>query len=128
MNNQRLETEHFNTMAIKPSFIRFALAIVLASVGTITQAAMNPKTELDHCNVVWDSPSTNSSGSMPLGNGDIGVNAWVEENGDLVFFISKTDAWSDCGRLLKLGQVRLPPSLTARPTTPLWKGNCATAK
>ena len=72
---------------------------------------------LDSCNVVWDSPSTNSSGSMPLGNGDIGVNAWVEENGDLLFFISKTDAWSDCGRLLKLGQVRvrLTPSLAARP-------------
>lgn len=72
---------------------------------------------LDACNVVWDSPSTNSSGSMPLGNGDIGVNAWVEENGELVFFVSKTDAWTDSGRLVKLGQVRvrLKPSLAARP-------------
>ena len=41
---------------------------------------------------------------MPLGNGDIGMNVWVEENGDLLFFISKTDSWSDAGRLLKLGQ------------------------
>ena len=69
------------------------------------------------CNVIWDSPSQNSSGSMPLGNGDIGMNVWVEENGDLLFFISKTDSWSDAGRLLKLGQVRvrLNPSLAARP-------------
>jgi hypothetical protein len=44
---------------------------------------------------------------MPLGNGDIGLNAWVEENGDLVFFISKTDSWTDSGRLVKLGQVRV---------------------
>ena len=53
---------------------------------------------------------------MPLGNGDIGLNAWVEENGDLVFFISKTDAWTDSGRLVKLGQVRvrLTPSLAAQ--------------
>jgi len=54
---------------------------------------------------------------MPLGNGETGLNVWVEENGDLFFFISGTDAWSDAGRLLKLGQVRvhLTPSLAARP-------------
>ena len=63
--------------------------------------------QLAACDVVWDSPSTNSSGSMPLGNGDIGLNAWVEASGDLVFFISKTDAWTDCGRMVKLGQVRV---------------------
>ena len=67
----------------------------------------NPTNPLDACNVVWDSPSKDSGGSMPLGNGDIGLNAWVEENGDLVFFISKTDSWTDSGRLVKLGQVRV---------------------
>ena len=44
---------------------------------------------------------------MPIGNGDIGLNVWVEENGDLLFYISKTDAWSGNGRLLKLGRVRV---------------------
>ncbi|MEN6603290.1 MAG: DUF5703 domain-containing protein, partial [Bryobacteraceae bacterium] len=44
--------------------------------------------------VTWDSPSRDSSGSMPLGNGDIGLNLWVEEGGDLLFYISKTDALS----------------------------------
>jgi len=65
-------------------------------------------------NVVWDSPSKDQHGSMPLGNGDIGVNTWVEPTGDLVFVISKTDAWDDNGRLLKVGKVRLkcdPPLL-----------------
>ena len=85
--------------------------------GPSGNAALDPTAELDRCNVVWDRPSTNSSGSMPLGNGDIGLNVWVEESGDLVFFISKTDAWTDCGRLVKLGQVRvrLSPSLATRP-------------
>lgn len=80
-------------------------------------APPDPMAELDRCNVVWDSPSADSTGSMPLGNGDIGLNAWVETNGDLVFFIAKTDAWSDAGRLVKLGQVRvrLMPSLPASP-------------
>lgn len=63
--------------------------------------------ELDACNVVWTSPSREHSGSMPLGNGDISVNAWVEESGDLVFFIGKTDSWDDNGRLLKVGKVRV---------------------
>ena len=30
-------------------------------------------------NVVWNSPSTGANGSMPLGNGEVGVNLWVEK-------------------------------------------------
>ncbi|MCK5805367.1 MAG: hypothetical protein KAI66_21230 [Lentisphaeria bacterium] len=63
--------------------------------------------ELEHLDVVWQEPSRDSSGSMPLGNGDVGINLWVEPGGDLLFYISKTDAWSGNGRLLKLGLVRV---------------------
>jgi len=62
---------------------------------------------LDQYNVVWDSPSKDAHGSMPLGNGDVGINAWVEEDGDLVFYISKTDAWDENARLCKIGRVRV---------------------
>ena len=62
---------------------------------------------LSQYNVVWGTPSKGSSGSMPIGNGDIGLNVWVEEGGDLLFYISKTDAWSENARLLKLGRVRV---------------------
>ncbi len=62
---------------------------------------------LSDYNVTWTTPSLNSSGSMPLGNGDIGLNVWVESNGDLLFYISKSDAWSEAGRLLKIGRVRV---------------------
>lgn len=95
--------------------------LTLIACQTARAAAPGPEEKpcnpLDACNVVWDSPSKDSGGSMPLGNGDIGLNAWVEENGDLVFFISKTDAWTDSGRLVKLGQVRvrLTPALAAKP-------------
>ena len=38
-----------------------------------------------HANVVWNTPSRNSSESMPCGGGDIGMNVWVE-NGDILFY------------------------------------------
>lgn len=37
---------------------------------------------------------------MPLGNGDIGLNVWVEDGGDLLFYLSKTDAWDENARLI----------------------------
>ena len=69
----------------------------------------------DPYRVTWDSPSTDSSGSMPLGNGDIGLNVWVEGEDDLAFLIGKTDAWSGNARLLKVGRVRV--SLDPNPFT-----------
>ncbi len=67
-------------------------------------------------NVVWDSPSKDAHGSMPLGNGDVGINAWVDEMGDLVFYVSKTDAWDENARLCKIGRVRVKfdPPLTPK--------------
>jgi hypothetical protein len=64
--------------------------------------------ELNSYNVVWTSPSTNGSpGSMPIGNGDITANVWVENNGgDLMMYIGKSDTWSEGTRLLKLGRMR----------------------
>ena len=79
----------------------------------VTQSNNSFEKGIETCNVVWDSPSQNSFGSMPTGNGDIGINLWVEEGGDLLFYLSKTDAWSENGRLLKLGKLRL--SLSPNP-------------
>jgi hypothetical protein len=78
-------------------------------------AVTGPSEELARYNVVWDSPSQDAAGSMPLGNGEVGLNLWVEPNGDLLFYIARTDAWSECNRLLKLGRVRV--SLSPNPLT-----------
>jgi hypothetical protein len=66
-----------------------------------------PLSGLEKYNVVWDSPSRDAWGTMPAGNGDISLNVWVEESGDLLFYIGKTDIWDDNSRLLKLGRVRV---------------------
>jgi alpha-L-fucosidase 2 len=76
-------------------------ALLVSVQVSHAQSAVSPY------NVVWNTPSDRASGSMPLGNGDIGLNVWVESGGDLVFYISKTDAWSENLRLLKLGRVRV---------------------
>jgi hypothetical protein len=65
---------------------------------------------LQEYNVIWDSPSRDSSGSMPLGNGDIGLNVWVEADGDLLLLIAKTDAWEENSINLKLGRIRIKVS------------------
>jgi len=47
---------------------------------------------------------------MPLGNGDVGMNVWVEGNGDLLFYISKVDAFDAAHCLPKLGRIRITSS------------------
>ncbi|NLH99199.1 MAG: LamG domain-containing protein [Chthonomonadales bacterium] len=85
---------------------RVVEAVILTTL-LASGIAAEPADPLDAYNVVWRSPSRDSNGSMPIGNGDIGLNVWVEEDGDLRFYISKTDAWDEHCRLLKLGRVRL---------------------
>ncbi|MBE0537116.1 MAG: hypothetical protein IH624_15755, partial [Phycisphaerae bacterium] len=75
--------------------------------------ALATAASLENYEVVWDSPGRGSADSMPLGNGDVGVNVWTEANGDLVFYISKTDSWDDNSRLVKVGRVRVRPGLKA---------------
>ena len=90
---------------------RNVLTCAVFLVGEMIGRGETPKIPqadpLDSYNVVWNSPSENAHGSMPLGNGDVGVNAWVEEKGDLVFYVSKTDAWDENARLCKIGRVRV---------------------
>jgi len=34
-------------------------------------------------------------------------NVWTEQNGDLVLLVAKSDAWTEHGKLVKLGRVRV---------------------
>lgn len=57
--------------------------------------------------VTWKTLGTNENSSMPLGNGDVALNVWTEQNGDIVLLIAKSDTWSENGQLLKPGRVRV---------------------
>lgn len=56
---------------------------------------------------VWSSLGTNENDSMPIGNGDLAANVWTEQNGDLVFLVAKSDAFTEWGKLVKLGRIRV---------------------
>ena len=77
----------------------------------LTGCSDNLMQKYEKYNVIWDSQSKDSWGSMPVGNGDIGANVWVTADGELQFFISKTDAFSENARLLKIGKVKFTPNI-----------------
>jgi len=81
----------------------------------VVSCSASEEPKVSDYNVVWDSPSQNAAGSMPIGNGEVGANFWVEPSGDMVFYISRTDAWSETGELYKLGRIRVStqPAITS---------------
>lgn len=93
--------------------------LFLATATALSAALLSPaarSAEVSRYDVVWDSPSYDSAGSMPLGNGDVTLNVWTEPSGDILFYVAKGDALSEINRLLKLARVRLslaPDALSA---------------
>ncbi|GAB3325066.1 DUF5703 domain-containing protein [Larkinella ripae] len=61
---------------------------------------------VDAYNLVWTSPSKNSSEAIPCGGGDIGLNVWVEK-GDLLVYIGRSGTFDHNNTVLKLGRLRL---------------------
>lgn len=59
-----------------------------------------------HANVIWNTPSRNSSESMPCGGGDIGMNIWVEED-DILFYLSRSGTFDENNCQLKQGRFRI---------------------
>jgi len=57
-------------------------------------------------NVVWESQSNNSSESMAVGGGDIGLNVWVEDD-ELMFYMARSGTFDENNQMLKLGRVRI---------------------
>lgn len=78
---------------------KFYLIVVMLFVGVSALWSQ-------HANVVWNTPSHNSSESMPCGGGDIGMNIWVEE-GDILFYVSRSGTFDENNCQLKQGRFRL---------------------
>ncbi|WP_243348063.1 DUF5703 domain-containing protein [Parabacteroides sp. FAFU027] len=83
--------------------VAFSGLLFLSIFSSQLQAQTN---SLSSYEVTWHKQSVNSSESMPCGGGDIGLNVWVE-NGDILFYISRSGTFDENNAMLKLGRVRL---------------------
>ena len=68
---------------------------------------------IEQYNVVWETPSKDHTGQMPLGNGDIAAGVYAIEDDALYLLLSKNDAFTYNGDIFKTGRVRV--SLSPNP-------------
>jgi hypothetical protein len=82
----------------KPVFVIF-FSIILYAVQA--------QPDLGIYNVIWESPSADATGQMPLGNGDIAAGVYAIENDALYILLSKNDAFTYKGNIFKIGRIRI---------------------
>lgn len=82
------------------------LATLIMCVAGMIQAVAATATDGMPEDYVWTSQSKNSSESMPCGGHDVGMNVWVE-NGDVMFYVSRSGMFDENNTLLKAGRFRL---------------------
>lgn len=83
------------------------------SIGLLSALTASENFDPSRYNVSWDSPGKGPHDSMPLGNGDITLNAWTLADGSLHLLIGKQDSYDRNGRLLKVGGLVLHPGKPA---------------
>jgi len=101
-------TKHLPVKRLRvPSWLTFLLVLGLMLISSVSGE------QIGRYNVVWESPSKDASGQMPLGNGDIAAGVYAIEDGDLYLLLAKNDALTYNGDIFKTGRVRV--SLTPNP-------------
>ena len=91
------------------NFLKLLFIIILFQLTTLNAQdakEFNWNKQIENYNIKWNSQSKNSSESMPLGGGDIGLNVWVE-NGDILFYISQSGTLDENNQFLKHGRTRI---------------------
>ncbi len=95
------------TAMVSPNRTRAAVAASLPPHAAVGSSSRDPAAWLKECDVVWNSPSKDAAGSMPMGNGEVGINFWATSKGELHFYFSRSDSFSEVNRILKVGALRL---------------------
>ena len=100
---------------MKTNFMVFRICVLIAAfmIQNVKGISAEPGNRINRYNVIWNTPSKDATGVMPLGNGDIAAGVYVIENGDLYLLLAKNDAYTYMGDIFKTGRVRI--SLTPNP-------------
>ena len=90
-----------------------AMALLLPACGLAAESSARADSDptsvqrMRRYNVIWNSPSKDATGVMPIGNGDIAAGVYAIEGGDLFLLLSKNDAFNFEGNIYKTGRVRV---------------------
>lgn len=84
----------------------FLKNILITCISIFLIKTFSYSIKIDDYNIVWKTPSKNSSESMPCGGGEIGLNIWVE-NGDILIYIAQSGFFDENNGMLKHGRIRL---------------------
>jgi hypothetical protein len=82
------------------------IQLILVLMALLAGKSWAQPAKLSDYRLIWTSQSKNSSESMPCGGGDIGLNVWVE-NGEILFYLSKSGTFDEHNTMLKMGRVRV---------------------
>ena len=75
--------------------------IICLVILNLSAKAVETNNRISRYNVVWETPSKDATGVMPIGNGDIAAGVYAIENGDLYLLLSKNDAYNYMGDIFK---------------------------
>ena len=76
-------------------------------IQNFSTLAAETNSRISRYNVVWETPSKDATGVMPIGNGDIAAGVYAIENGDLYLLLAKNDAYNYMGDIFKTGRIRI---------------------
>jgi hypothetical protein len=91
---------------MKDWYISRTVALLTVFVTCCVQRTVAQSDRVSRYDVSWNSQSRHAGESMPCGGGDIGLNVWVEQ-GDLLFYISRSGTFDENNAMLKQGRVRI---------------------
>ena len=95
-------TKHLSVkhLRIRPWWVFLPVVVLMLASGAADGS-------MARYNVVWEGPSKDDTGQMPLGNGDIAAGLCAIEDGDLYLLLAKNDAFTYNGDIFKTGRVRV---------------------
>ncbi|MEI6322896.1 MAG: DUF5703 domain-containing protein [bacterium] len=93
--------------SLPPIVCLFLHAVGVLSAQSLSTNSFVPAEAMRRYNVIWNSPSKNAAGIMPIGNGDVAAGVYAIENGDLYLLLAKNDAYTYQGDLFKTGRVKI---------------------
>lgn len=63
--------------------------------------------EIKKCNVSYNILGKSDRSAMPLGNGELCASIWTNEEGEICFYMSRSDALTELDRTVKLGMIKV---------------------